>query len=96
VAGLEVDILSIENFLVLATKRKGHFRVVPRENNKRNFWENIFELRQNGNLSSTTLKNFKFESKTFYESVDCMNFEFDEAIVLAGSAENIQIFTEIL
>jgi hypothetical protein len=94
-AGLDIDSLSIENFLVLATKRNNHFRVVPRENNKHNFWSKTFELFEKGNLSSRSLKSFKYESKTFYDSISLNNYDFFEAIILAGSAENVQIFTEI-
>jgi hypothetical protein len=95
VCGINVESLSIENYVVKSTLRKGHYQVVPRKDNKKKFWETVFELREKGNLSSTTLKSFKFETKTFYESINYMNFCFTEAVKEAKSPENIQIFTEI-
>jgi hypothetical protein len=94
-AGLSVDSLSIENFLVISTQRKNHFRVIPRENNKHKFWTKTFELYEKGNLSSLSLKSFKYETKTFYDSISLNNFDFNEAVTLASSAENVQIFSEI-
>ena len=93
--GMSIHDLTMEDFLVIATKRKGHYRVVPRKDNKVNFWKNVFELRNFGNLSSRTLKNFKYSQKTFYDAISCNNFDFSDEIERKGSAEEIQIFTEI-
>jgi hypothetical protein len=94
VAGLTVESLTIENYLVIATARIGHYRVVPRKDNKLEFWLNVFELRKKGNLTSKTLKNFHWETKTFYDSISYNNFHFTKEIIQHGS-EEVQIFTQI-
>jgi hypothetical protein len=83
-----------EDFVVIATKRVNHFRVVPRKNNKLNFWTAVFDLRAVGNLSLKSLKDFNIENKTFYESTNFMNFEFSDTIK-NGDPSEIFIFTEI-
>jgi hypothetical protein len=80
--------------LVIATARTNHYRVVPRKDNKIAFWDKVFELRNNGNLSSMTLKSFKFKTKTFYDAITNNNFDF-EIDIIETNPEEIQIFTEI-
>ena len=94
VADLKIDSLSLENYLVIATRRIGHYRVIPRKDNKLDFWLKVFELRNKGNISSKTLKSFRWETKTFYNSVTLNNFCFTKDILQYGS-EGVQIFTEI-
>ena len=95
VVGLTADSLTVENYLVVATARKNHFRVVPRKDNKVAFWQNVFELRNKGNLTSRSSKSFNIKSKTFYDAITLINFEFSKDILGIGLDET-QIFTEII
>ena len=65
ISGIEVGQISIENYLVLATGRNNHYKVVQRKDNKKDFWAQIFNLREKGNLSSKSLKGFFVVFETF-------------------------------